>query len=116
MKTVISSFEIQPDRTRAGVTLFGGDGAVEIGLSDFTTLDSLVTGINELKPIGDGRSRIDSALDVTYNKLFSAQSNGRNNIHKSIVIITGSEQSNEVDAKPLQEAIENFQEYGFQVR
>ena len=84
-KEMLKSFGISSTETRIGLVLNSQNPRTVARLTTYTTRNSLVTMINSLRNPGDG-NRLDKAIELVRNDLFTRPNGARNNAPKTVVI------------------------------
>ena len=101
LKSLAASFQISKDGARAGVITFSSNVKLSIRLNDHFNLDDFNDAVDEI-PHMNHTTRIDRALRMTQQEMFTAANGGRSEVKKIIIILTDGVQTRK-DVTDLEE-------------
>ena len=84
-RDILGQFDIGPRQTQAGIIKYGKTAEVQIGFKDYTTDAALFNAINTIKYSDDTESRLDLALKVAKEELFTKERGAREKVGDQIV-------------------------------
>lgn len=97
VKTLSDSFGISADGSRAGIVTFSYNAELSAKLSDYKTGSEFKNAVDRLKFMGY-TTRIDKALKVAKDELFSKSNGARERVAKILIILTDGAQTRDSDA------------------
>ena len=115
IKQVAKGFGISQHGTRAGLVLFSNNAEVGVQLGHYGNTYEFQTAVDNLPLLGGSKPRIDKALKVAYDQVFSPSYKSRPKTPKVLVLLTDSKQSRDADAIDLSLAALPFHEAGIKV-
>lgn len=110
------SLNIAMSRTgsRIGVISYSTQANIDVLFEDHSTADDLQSAVDALKFMG-GSSRIDKALDVALDRMFTVDGGAREGIPKVAVLLTDLEVTNITEYDTLRMAVAPFKAEGVEV-
>ena len=97
LKALAGSFGLGDDRSRAGVITFSYFAEHSIKLKDHSDISSFNDAVDKI-PLMGSTTRIDKALRLSQDELFSLSNGARPGIPKIIVLLTDGSQTQDADA------------------
>lgn len=82
IKRIVEQFQVSKDETQAGVIKYGESAGIEINFGKFNTPRDLTTAVDNIKHDLAKESRLDLALKVARDQLFTRQAGARSNDSK----------------------------------
>ena len=107
------SFGLSKSGTRVSVIVYGSEANVAIKLGDYFTLEGFSKAVRGIEH-GGGNTRIDKALGIASNEVFSSNS-ARLGMPKMFIIMTDGQQTSAPDAVPLTQAVAPLRGAGVKV-
>lgn len=98
LKVLAASFGISDKLSRAGVVTFSLNAEHSIKLSDHKNFSTFGKAVDKI-PLMGSTTRIDRALRLSQNELFSLSNGARPGVPKLMVILTDGSQTNDIDAE-----------------
>ena len=77
VKSILKQFPVGPEETQAGIIKYGRTADVEINFDDFSTERDLFDALDSVKHAQASETRLDLALKVARDKLFTAARGAR---------------------------------------
>lgn len=100
MSTLASTFGLSQSNSRAAVILYSDHASVEIDFDSYGNFTDFRTQVQALYH-QRGRTRIDRALQLAYDRLFGPNGSARRAVHRIIVLLTDGKQTLDPDYIPL---------------
>ena len=107
IKAIAKEVNVSPLYSRIGVITYSGRASVEIKLSDYTQLESLIDAV-ELLPYLGKTTRIDKAIALASKKLMTAEGGRRKGVPGVLIVMTDGRQTPDADVTPIEEAASNL--------
>ncbi|XP_048579839.1 uncharacterized protein LOC5504566 isoform X2 [Nematostella vectensis] len=104
VKQLASSFTVSPQGTHAALMIYSDHAQIESNLGQHSSIESFNDAVDRL-PYLEKRTRIDKALKLAYNEVFSAERGARPGKSKIAVVLTDGQQTPDPDATPLDVAV-----------
>ena len=98
MKALAGSFGVSSDGSRAGVVTFSYNAEHSIKLNDHTDMTSFNDAVDGI-PLMGSTTRIDKALRLAQDQLFTVENGGRPSKPKVLILLTDGSQTKDVDAE-----------------
>ena len=98
VKLVAETFQISKSGTRGGVILFSYHAKHSIKLSDHGSTAEFNAAVDNL-PLMRSTTRIDKALTLAQNELYTEKNGGRAGVPKILILLTDGSQTLSEDAK-----------------
>ena len=114
VKEVVYAFGVSEAGSHAGIITYSDDAELNINFEKYKSLDSFNQAVDSL-PYSKGRTRIDKALDLASNQLFTVQEGMRPNVPKIAIVMTDGKQTAASDAVALEKAVAPLHALGVQV-
>ena len=111
VKAVADAFTFAPDQAIAGLVLYSTTANEEIPLGQHMSSAQFQLAVDQI-PYIKGQTRIDKALKLTHNTLFSRSRTG---FPKVMIILTDGVQTKDPDAVPLDQAVAPLHRDGVRV-
>ena len=92
MKNIAQSFNISPEGSRAGVITFSARAEHSIKMKDHTNITSFEAAVDAI-PLMGLTTRIDKALRLAQQELFSPENGGRPELHQILILLTDGTQT-----------------------
>ena len=112
VKTVAGKIGISLSGSRAGLVLFGTYAELSIKLNQFDNTADFQSAVDQLRLMGSS-TRIDRALTVADEQLFSVSNGMRLNVPKVLILLTDGKQDSAATAPSI--AIKPFHDAGIKV-
>eukprot|EP00794_Sanderia_malayensis_P005383 gene5383-6056_t len=114
LKNVLVDLKVSPAGFHAGAVVFSDRAILSIKFSDSQSTSSIVKKINDLPLLGS-TTRIDRALQVAFNELFTVANGMRAGVPKVLVLLTDGRQTQDPDAISPRDAVKPFHSAGIKV-
>ena len=114
VNAVVASFGISDDGTRAGVIAGGEAPNLAIKMNAHGDLSSLKAEIAKIRKAGDNM-RVDKALLLAYDELFSASNGARDSVPQVLTLLTTAARLEKAEGDSLYLASSRFHEAGIKV-
>ena len=114
VQAVAKSFGVSKEGSHVGVITYSDAAAMNIKFGQHEDLASFVRDLKSL-PYSRGRTRIDLALQLASEELFTRRNGMRPKVPKIAVVITDGEQTKVEGMIPLRKAASRLHEKGIQV-
>lgn len=114
VELVSESINMSPAGSRVGVISYSSKARLDVALKDHDNSDDLQAALSDLKFQG-GRTRIDEALDLAFNDLFTANAGARPGVPRVAVLLTDGKETNITEYETLRSAVEPFKAEGIAV-
>ena len=114
VKQVAEGFGISQSGTRAGVVLFSQNAELHVKFDQYNKITDFQNAVDNL-PLMGMTTRIDKALKVAYDQLFSMANGMRLKTSKVLILLTDGEQTQDADAIAPSLAVMPFHEAGIKV-
>ena len=114
VNAVVRSFDVSETGARAGVVVGGDKSDVAIKLNTYNSTVSFTRGVASLQKVG-GKMRLDKALMVAYDQMFSTSNGARLAVPQVLTVVTTAGKLEETDGNSLQLASSAFHEAGIRV-
>ena len=111
---VAESFHMAPQTTQIALVTYSSTAKLHIRFRDHLNQDSFQTVVQHL-PFAAGGTRFDKALKLAAEDVFTAQSGARAGVPKVMIILTDGRQSNDIDAVPIQDAVQPLRQLSVQI-
>ncbi|XP_065653360.1 collagen alpha-6(VI) chain-like isoform X2 [Hydra vulgaris] len=98
LKTLAAMFGISPNGSRVGVITFSFYAQLSIKLNSFSDLSSFNAAVDSI-PLMGLTTRIDRALRLAQNQMFTLENGGRIGVTKLIILLTDGSQTSGGDAE-----------------
>lgn len=109
-----NGIDVSPAGSRIGVVSYSSKARLDVALEDHDNRSGLQSAISDLKFLG-GRTRIDTALQVTFDDLFTVTGGARPGVPRVAVLLTVGKERNIADYETLRFAAEPFKGEGIPV-
>ena len=93
-----------PDQSQIAVISYSESAQVDIKFGEYTNVNDFTAALGEVRHQRE-RTRIDLALKLAAEKVFTAEGGARPNVTKVMVILTDGQQTETNDSTPLDEAV-----------
>ena len=114
VKTIGNSLDIAEDGSHAGIVVFSSNSEVAMKFSESNNGSAFATAVDKL-PLLRGRTRIDKALKLAFDRLFREEDGMRLDVPKVLVLLTDGAQTVEDGAIAPSKAVEPFHEANIKV-
>ena len=114
VNAVVGSFSIRSDGARAGVVVGGDSSSLAVKMDAYADTSSFKAGIGRIDGAG-GSMRIDKALVLAYDKLFSSSNGARDSVPQVLTIVTAASRLEKLDGNSLSSAASRFHETGIKL-
>ncbi|CAH3124523.1 unnamed protein product [Pocillopora meandrina] len=104
VEEVASTFKMGPDQSQIAVISYSESAQVDIKFGEYTNVNDFTAALGAVKHQRK-RTRIDLALKLAAEKVFTAEGGARPNVTKVMVILTDGQQTETNDSTPLDEAV-----------
>ena len=111
---VVEGFGISRSGTKAGLVLFSRNAELCVKFDQFNNVADFQNAVDNL-PLMGMTTRIDKALKVAYDQLFSTENGMRPKTPKVVILLTDGEQTQDADAIAPSLAVMPFHEAGIKV-
>ncbi|XP_028390950.1 uncharacterized protein LOC114515803 isoform X5 [Dendronephthya gigantea] len=108
------SFGLSDSKTHVAVIVYGSESRVAINLSDHVDLESFANAVRSIKYEG-GQTRIDLALAIASNSVFTPSGGARVGMPKMLIIMTDGQQTSAPDAIELSDAVAPLASIGIHI-
>ena len=98
LKSLAGAFGVSKDDSRAGVITFSYYSEHSIKLKDHTDINSFNAAVDAI-PLMGSTTRIDKALRLTQNELFTLENGARPGIPKILILLTDGSQTQDAGAE-----------------
>lgn len=112
---ISSNFVFSSQGNHAGIILYNADASLEYALADFQSNRDLENAIRRLSSSG-GKPRMDKALNMAYNKLFSEYNGMRKTVPRILVVVFGNRNYNDLNNQDSMNAVRSLSKAGTWVR
>jgi len=99
--TLASTFGLSQSNSRAAVILYSDHASVEIDFDSYGNFTDFRTQVEFLFH-QRGRTRIDRALQLAYDRLFGPSGSARRGVHRIVVLLTDGQHTLDPDYIPLE--------------
>ena len=114
VKVIGKSLDIAEDGSHAGIVLFSSNSEVAMKFSESNNATEFVKAVDNLPLLG-GRTRIDKALKLAFDKLFKPEYGMRADVPQVLVLLTDGAQTQEAGAVAPSQAVVPFHEANVKV-
>jgi len=114
VRNTVSRFGISRSGTHAAVIVYSSSANVAISLTQYTSYSKFYYAVQRI-PYTRGLTRIDLALKVAADQVFSEDGGVRSNVPKILVLMTDGFQTRTRDSLPLDKAVLPLKALGVQV-
>ena len=114
VRNTIARFGISRSGTHAAVIVYSTSANVAISLTQYTSYSRFYYAVQRI-PYTRGTTRIDLALKVAAEQVFSEDGGVRSNVPKILVLMTDGVQTRTRDSLPLDKAVLPLKSQGVQV-
>ena len=111
---MIEHLQLSSSGAHASLVLFSHKAFLKIKFSDFYNGEGFNRAVDEL-PLLNSITRIDRALQVALNEMFSRVNGMRRNVPHVLVLLTDGKQTPGNDVMPLPKAVKPFHDAGIKV-
>ena len=115
VKAIASTLDIDEGGSHAGIVLFNGDSEVAMKFSESNNASEFSRAVDKLRLLGGKRRRMDKALKLAFDKLFTPEYGMRMDAAQVLVLLTDGGQTQEAGAVALSQAIVPFHEANVKV-
>ncbi|XP_047125173.1 collagen alpha-6(VI) chain isoform X3 [Hydra vulgaris] len=112
LKTLAAMFGISPNGSRVGVITFSFHAQLSIKLNSFSDLSSFNAAVDNI-PLMGLTTRIDRALRLAQNEMFTLENGGRIGVTKLIILLTDGSQTSGGDAEDPDMIADELRKEGF---
>ena len=98
LKSLAATFGVSKDGSRAGIVTFSYYAKLSIKLSDHTDIFAFNDAVDVI-PLMGSTTRIDKALRLTQNELFTLENGARPGIPKILILLTDGSQTQDAGAE-----------------
>lgn len=109
VKEVASTFKMGPNQSQIAVISYSDDAQVDIRFGEYSNVNDFNAAVDRVRHQRQ-RTRIDKALDLGNNKVFTPSGGARPNVAKVMVILTDGKQTVTGDSKTLDVAVRPLRE------
>ena len=109
VKEVASTFKMGPDQSQIAVISYSDHARIDIKFGDYSNVNDFNAAVDKVAHQRQ-RTRIDKALHLAANSLFTTRGGARPDVSKVMVILTDGKQTVTSDSTPLDEAVRPLQE------
>ena len=114
LKALAATFGVSDDASRAGVVTFSYYTEHSIKLNDHTDLSSFNKAVDDIALMGS-TTRIDKALRLTQQEMFSIANGGRPGVNKVLIVLTDGSQTQDAGAEDPGVVAEELRNSGIRV-
>ena len=114
LKALAATFGVSDDASRAGVVTFSYYTEHSIKLNDHTDLSSFNKAVDDIALMGS-TTRIDKALRLTQQEMFSIANGGRPGVNKVLIVLTDGSQTQDAAAEDPGVVAEELRNSGIRV-
>ena len=116
IKGVVSAFGISEDGAHAGVVVGGSQEKLAIKMNEHMNSSGFEVAVSSIGLSGaQGLTRLDKALVLAYDELFSAGKGARDHVGQVLMLLTTKKQLDSVDGDSLSLAVSRFNEAGIKM-
>ena len=116
IKGVVSAFGISADGAHAGVVVGGNKAKLAIKMNENMNSSGFEAAVSSIGLSGaQGQTRLDKALMLAYDELFSAGKGARDHVGQVVMLLTTKKQLDSVNGDSLRLAVSRFNEAGIKM-
>ena len=116
VKGVVSAFGISKDGAHAGVVVGGSKAKVAVKMNEHMNSSGFEVAVSSIGLLGgQGQTRLDKALLLAYDELFTTGKGARDNVGQVLMLLTTKKQLDSVDGDSLRLAVSRFNEAGIKI-
>ena len=115
IKAIGSSLDIVEGGSHAGIVLFSSDSEVAMKFSESNNASEFSRAVDKLPMLGGRTRRMDKALKMAFDRLFTPEYGMRVDVPQVLVLLTDGGQTQEAGAVALSQAVAPFHEANVKV-
>ena len=114
MKSLATTFGVSDTGSRAGVITFSYNAVHSIKLNDYTSLSKFNEAVDKI-PLMGSTTRIDKALRLTQDEMFSISNGARPGVNKVLFVLTDGSQTQDAGAEDPGDVAKELRDAGIRV-